>query len=157
MNDTFLEGFELLVMAWDIVFDHEDNHIMCFPHVINICSTHVIKQFTNIDLVDDLEEFDPSLAPRDLEAQTDEQACAHDPIALCHGAICAIHASGQHLDYFTKLVHDGNEKGWFMAPANPDKIIKVPQLQLLHDVRTHWDSIYLMICQCHTMHLVCGL
>jgi hypothetical protein len=82
MNGTFLEGFELLVMAQDIVFDHEDNHIMCFPHVINICSTHVIKEFTNVDLVDDLEEFDPSLAPRDPGAQMYEQAGACDPIAM---------------------------------------------------------------------------
>jgi hypothetical protein len=157
MNGTFLEAFELLVMAWDITFDYEDNHIMCFPHVINICSTHVIKEFTNVDLVDDSEEFDPSLALRDLGAQTYEQACACDPIALCHGAICAICASGQHLDYFAELIRNGNEKGWFLAPANPDKIIKVPQLQLLCDVKTHWDSIYFMIRQCRAMHPVCGL
>jgi hypothetical protein len=99
----------------------------------------------------------PSLAPRDLGAQNYEQACACNPIALCHGAICAIHASGQCLDYFAELICDGNEKGWFTAPANPDKIIKVPQLQLLCDVRTCWDSIYFMIHWCHAMCPVCGV
>jgi hypothetical protein len=157
MNTTFLEEYEILVEAQDIVFDHEDNRIMCFLHVINICSTHVIKEFTNVVLADNSEEFDPSLAPRDPEIQTYEEACAHDPITLCRGAICAIHASGQRLDYFAELIHDGNEKGWFMAATHPYQIIKVPELQLLRDVRTCWDSIYFMIRRCCEMHPVCGL
>ena len=121
MNTMFLEEFEILVKAWDIVFDYEDNHIMGFPHIINICSTHVIKEFTNIDLVDNPEDFNPSLASRDLETQTYEQACAHDPIALCRCAICAIHTSGQCLDYFAELICDGNEKGWFMTHTEHTK------------------------------------
>jgi hypothetical protein len=95
MNSTFLQEFENLVRARDIAFDHEDQHIMCFPHVINICSTHIIEEFTDITLVDDWNEFEASLPPSDPDYQTFNDACIRDPIALCRSAICAIRASGQ--------------------------------------------------------------
>ena len=127
---------------------------MCFLHVINICSTH-IEGFTELELVD--AEFDPSLPPRDPDLQTYDEAVAQDPIALCRAIIHVIHASRQCLDLFTTTIIDGNAKGWFVSPTNPHQIIKVPELQLLHDVRTHWDSIYFMIRRCHEMCQVCNL
>ena len=129
--------------------------IMCFPHVINICSTHIIEAFTDFKLVEN--EFDALLPLRDPDCQNYNEAIAHDPIALCCCIICAICASGQRLDLFASTIHDGNEKGWFISPGNPHQIVKVPQLQLLHNVNTCWDSIYFMICWCHEMHLVCNL
>ena len=139
----------------DLNWDHENNRIMCFLHVINICSTHIIEGFTELELVD--AEFDPSLPPRDPDLQTYDEAVAWDPIALCHAIICVIHASGQRLDLFTATIIDGNVKGWFVSPTNPHQIIKVPELQLLCDVRTCWDSIYFMIRWCCEMHQVCNL
>ena len=64
----------LLQTTRELDWDHENNRIMCFPHVINICSTHVIEGFTQLELVDD--EFDPSLPPRDPDRQTYDEAVA---------------------------------------------------------------------------------
>jgi hypothetical protein len=156
VNNTFLEEYETLVQATrELTFNHENNHIMCFPHVINVCSTHVIEGFTNIDLVD--KEFDALLPPRDPDCQSYDDAVTRDPIALCHCIIRAVRASGQRLDLFASIIRDGNEKGWFISPTNSRQIVKVPQLQLLRDVKTHWDSIYFMIHRCREMRLVCNL
>jgi len=145
----------LLRTTRELDWDHENNRIMCFPHVINICSTHVIEGFTQLELVDD--EFDPSLPPRDPDHQTYDEAIARDPIVLCRAIIHAIRASGQRLDLFTATILDGNTKGWFVSPTNPHQIIKIPELQLLRDVRTRWDSIYFMIRQCREMRQVSNL
>ena len=154
MNNTFLEEYGNLVRTTrELTFDHENNRIMCFPHVINVCSTHVIEGFTNLDLVDN--EFDPLLPPRDPDCQDYEEAVTRDPIALCRSIIRAVRASGQRLDHFASIIRDGNEKGWFISPNR--QIIKVPQLQLLRDVKTRWDSIYFMIRRCREMRPVCNL
>jgi len=71
----------------DVPFDHRDNCIMCFPHIINICSTHVIESFTNMALADEQAEFDPTLPPLVPAEQTYGNACKHDPIALCHSTV----------------------------------------------------------------------
>jgi hypothetical protein len=93
--------------------------------------------------------------PRDPDCQDYEEAVTLDPIALCHSIICAVRASGQRLDHFASIIRDGNEKGWFISPNR--QIIKVPQLQLLRDVKTRWDSIYFMIRRCREMRPVCNL
>ena len=51
-NGTFMEHLEILLRSQDINFDAEDWHIMCFPHVVDICCQHVIKEFTNVELAD---------------------------------------------------------------------------------------------------------
>ena len=118
---------------------------MCFPHIINICTTHVIESFTNTELAEDQVEFILSLPPQDEEEQGYEKACRYDPIALCCGAIRAIHASGSWHDHFDNIICDGNAKGWFKLPEDAKIPIILPQLQLLCDVKTRWDSIHGMM------------
>ena len=153
MNATFMKEFEELMHAQDIPFDHKDNHIMCFPHITNICATHVIKSFTNETLVDDQVEFDASLPPQVPAAQTHDEANEHDPIALCWGTVHAIRASGQWRDHFHKIICNGNAKGWFKSPENPDKTIQIPDVQL-HDIRTRWDLVFQMIYRFHELRPV---
>jgi hypothetical protein len=102
VNDTFLEEYgKLIQTTQELTWDYENNRIMCFPHVINVCSTHVIEGFTKLELVDT--EFDPSLPPRDPDLQSYNEAVTHDPIALCRSIIRAIRASGQHLVVLLQL------------------------------------------------------
>jgi len=56
-NVTMLEELEDLLYARDISFDGIDRRIMCFAHMINICCQHVIGQFTNIKLLESVNEF----------------------------------------------------------------------------------------------------
>jgi hypothetical protein len=145
MNATFMRAFEDIMRAREIPFDHEDNRIMCFPHIINICTTHVIESFTDTALADDQADFDADLPPMVPAEQTYEEACGRDPIALCRCTVRAIRASGLRRDHFHEIVCSGNTKGWFKSPEDPTETIKVPEVQLIHDVRTRWDSVFGMI------------
>ena len=93
-------------------------------------------------LANDDAEFVASLPPRDPDRQTFKEAHMRDPVVLCCGSVCAIRASGKQRDLFNEVIQDGNAKGWF---KQGDKAILVQRLQLLHDVRTRWDSLYQMI------------
>jgi hypothetical protein len=74
--------------------------------------------------------------------QTYEDALKNDPISLCRNVIRAIWASGQRRDDFDDMIENGNAKGWFVIDGD---VVEVPHLQLLRDVKTRWDSIFLMI------------
>lgn len=145
MNVTFMKAFEELMRARDIPFDYEGNRIMCLPHITNICTTHVIESFTNTTLADEQVEFNVAFPPLVPAEQTYDEACGRDPIALCRRTVRAIRESGLRRDHLHEIICTGNAKGWFKSPSDPDKIIQIPKVQLLHDVRTYWDSIFQMI------------
>ena len=70
----------------------------------------------------------------DFTDLVDSQDGVRDVIALVHNIVHSIHASGQHLDRFNDTIKLGNERGWFGDA-------KVPELQLLRDVKTRWGSV----------------
>jgi hypothetical protein len=57
VNIVFMKELGKLLQDQNIAFDPVDSRIMCFPHIINICSTHVIKSF-HTNSVDDETVFD---------------------------------------------------------------------------------------------------
>ncbi|CAA7260679.1 unnamed protein product [Cyclocybe aegerita] len=134
VNAKFLEELQVLLEVRDIPFNAKDRHIMCFPHVINICVTHITESFTDLALASDEAKFAASLPPADPCQQTFDKACAQDPIALCRGTVCAIHASGKRRELFQDIIRNSNEKEWFKAANDPNKIIKLENLELLRDV-----------------------
>jgi len=154
MNATFMKAFEELMRAWDIPFDYEDNRIMCFPHITNICATHVIESFTNTALADEQVEFDVTFPPLVPAEQTYDEACARDPIALCRSTVQAVRASGLRRDHLHEIICNGNAKGWFKSAVDPNETIQIPEVQLLHDVRTRWDSVFRMIQRCRVLRPV---
>lgn len=102
-----------LLKLWDILFDHKDHHIRCFPHIINICTGHVIKKITDIDLTEVADAWILSL-PQDLnDHRTYQDALVCDPIALGHVVVQALCASGQCQDVFEDYIWEGNEKGYW--------------------------------------------
>jgi hypothetical protein len=133
-----------LLRERDIPFNHRDRRIMCFAHVINICCQHVVKQLTNIENLDDSHY---SLAQaRDGEVL--------DPISLGRNIVRGIRSSGQRRLNFEQTIEDGNQKGWFRV-GNPPTALQIRRLQLLHDIKTRWDSIYFMIKRLREMRPVC--
>ena len=38
-----------LLVKRDVVFDHANNRIMCFPHIVNICTAHIIAASTRVN------------------------------------------------------------------------------------------------------------
>ena len=138
-NGTFMEELEGLLHERDIDFDHMDRRIMCFPHVINICCQHVLAKFTNVNLID---IAGVTALPSSTSEQSFEEAVNSDPIARGRNVVRVLRSSGQRRDKFDEVVVDGNAKGWFVVG---DEVVMLPNLQLLCDVRTRWDSVYFMI------------
>lgn len=146
-----MEELQIILNKREIAFNHNNNRIRCFPHIINRCVDAVLRNFTNPDLVDDedwdVEDQDDAPAGN----QTIEEALARDPIALGRKVVTAMRASGQRRDRFENLIRDGNTRGWFKEQG---EVIQLDFLQLLHDVRTRWDSVYKMIHRLRTMRPV---
>ena len=77
------------------------------------------------------------------EAQSFQEAAHRDPIALGRVVVCAVRASGQRRDHFLTVIRNGNLNKQFIL-GNRVEVV-VPELQLLRDVKTRWDSIFFMI------------
>ena len=56
-------------------------------------------------------------------------------------------------DAFDKVIKNGNDKGWFKG-GQPLVVVKIKLLQLLRDMCTQWDSIYLMLNRLREMCLI---
>jgi hypothetical protein len=147
-----MQELGILLNSQDISFDAEDRHIMCFPHVINICCQHIIKEFTNIELVD-IEETQPINLPNLTNTASYKDAVKHNPVACGQNVVCILWSSGQRCDAFDDIIKDSNAKGWFCI-GNPPKVIQLRPLQLLCDVKTQWDSMYFMIRRLRELHPV---
>jgi hypothetical protein len=125
---------------------------MCFPHVMHICVTHVIESVADTDPIT-ISEAWTNAFPDDKAHKAYAEAVGLDPIEMGRNIVRAVRVSGLHRKDFMDTVKTGNIKGWFKSPAGEAQ--QVPELELLRDVRTHWDSTYTMInCLC-TLQLVC--
>jgi hypothetical protein len=180
----------------DIEFDHLNNCIRCYPHIINICLSHIIASSTRIskqflktlksesagDLVysniegdndndndseddEDGDDEDDNDNDGRLFAQKidipeltldkeqfdilDDKVRAwyiglkRDPIKCARRIVCIVRSSDQRKQAFKKVINTGNHSGWFRSHDN--EVIELPDLELLRDVKTRWDSVYCMI------------
>src|SRR6266481_1734617 len=126
----------------------------CFPHLVNVAVQAILKMITDISLSKDgavCHEV-PS-----TQGHTFVEVLGHNPIACGHAVVRACHSSGQCREHLSQLIIEGNIKQTF-GPS--DEPVEVPNLALLCDVDTRWDSVYLMICHlrvlrpvhvCHSM------
>ena len=150
----FLEG--LLSEREIVSFDAKDNRIMCFPHTINIAVQHVLKKMSSVEPPEDDDTFEDLISMASGEegrgfGQSFEDACAQDPISRVRNIVMAIRSSGQRHDAFINWIENGNKSGLFVFQG---KATQIQPKQLLRDVRTRWDSTYLMIMRCVEMRLV---
>src|SRR6266481_4326955 len=111
----------------------------CFPHLVNIAIQAILKMITDISLSKDgtvCHEVPSTWGHTFIEVL----GC--DPIAWGHAVVWACRSSGQRREHLSQLIIEGNIKQTF-GPS--DQPIEVPNLALLRDVDTQWDSVYLMI------------
>ena len=114
-----MESLAKKLEARDVSFDATDRHIMCFAHVINLSSKHVIQEI-------------------------DKGALESNPIGLGREVVRSIRVSGKRREGFEDTISDGNKKGWFKM-GQPPQPVQLKQLQLLRDVRSRWDSVYYLL------------
>ena len=141
-NRTMMQSLQTILADRDITIDPVDRTIMCFAHVINLCSGRVIRATS-----DGADNHDPSSASGDDIVVT-------DPISVAWETVRFIRESGTRRERFNHTIKEGNKNGWFKK-AGSSETINLKQLQLLRDVRTRWDSVYLMLNRLREMRPVC--
>ena len=124
-----MQAMEVHLNACQIDYDGVDNQIICIKHITANTIRCMIVKVSMTEYSDNFDDFDDPV---------DSQDGVHNVIALVCNIVCSIHASGQHLDHFNDTIKLGNERKWFGD-------VKVPELQLLHDVKTHWGLVYAML------------
>jgi hypothetical protein len=187
----------------NIEFDHLNNRIRCYPHIINICSSHIIASSTRISrqFLETLKsESDGELVYSNFEGGDDDDddddggdddgdgedngedgednnnggrlfaretdipeltldegrlnilddevrawytGLKRDPIKRARRIVRIVRSSDQRKQAFKKVIETGNHSGWFRSHDN--EAIVLPDLELLRDVKTRWDSVYCMI------------
>jgi hypothetical protein len=131
-NGTMMQWLEKILGGREIAFDAQDRRIMCFAHIVDLCSKQVVSAASGgVDEENDHSSSDGDTGPS-------------NPIVLARAVVRAIRGSGLRRDAFDEVIKNGNDKGWFKE-GRPLKIVKVKQQQLLRDVRTRWDSVYKML------------
>ena len=70
-----------------------------------------------------------------------------DPLRRARKVVQFLCSSDQHREGLHKFIEDGNRHGWFTGKDDDGKHIPlhIPQLELLRDVKTRWDSVYMML------------
>ncbi|KIK78348.1 hypothetical protein PAXRUDRAFT_164229, partial [Paxillus rubicundulus Ve08.2h10] len=68
------------------------------------------------------------------------EALQRDPIALGWDIVCVVHSSGLRHEGFHHMISTGNQMHCFADQEGwPTQL---PVLELLRDVKSHWDSIH---------------
>ena len=80
-----------------------------------------------------------------------------DPLKCAQRLIHVLHSSDQQQQGFHAFIQDGNEHGWFTAKDDEGKRspVQVPDLQLMQDVKTRWDSVYMLLEHLRQLQPVC--
>jgi hypothetical protein len=119
-NTKAMQELASLLSAREIPFDAEDRRIMCFPHIINIISQHVITKMSKLeppelDDDDEIETAGVELGNSTLNtANTRQAAYDRDPIARCRKIVVAIRSSGQRREKFESWI----KTGWCFLPLH---------------------------------------
>ena len=116
---------------------------------MNVAVQAILKMITNVSRGHANDTFNNMLA---VHGTTFSEALAHDPIVCGHTIVQVCHTSGQCCEHLRQLIIDGNAKDTFGPPDTP---MQVPDVALLCDVDTRWDSVYLMICCLRVLCQVC--
>jgi len=79
-----------------------------------------------------------------------------DPLWHARRVIRLLRSSDHHRMEFQKIVVNGNKHGFFTKKDSDGNQVKgnVPELQVLRDVKTRWDSVYLMLLHLRVLQLV---
>lgn len=70
-----------------------------------------------------------------------------NPLSRARRVVRLLRSSDLRREGFRDFIKDGNQRGRFIGTDkdNNCKTIEVPELELLRDVKTRWDSVFLML------------
>jgi len=81
-NRTMMEELEMMLTERDIVFNAEDRKIVCFVHVVDLCSGHVICAASD------------GVEPENDSSSSNGDTAASNPIVLARMVVRVIWGSG---------------------------------------------------------------
>ena len=141
-----LRDLKVLLAEREIDFDANDHAVMCFGHIIDLCSGRVIKSVDkgcgSAGEGEGDEDNDDGVLVGNTRARnrtrrnptTTNSATPNlmtpNVIAMVRTVVRIIRASGLRRDAFNEVIRNGNDRGWFRA-GDPPQVVKVDQLQLL--------------------------
>ena len=148
-----MEHLEKLLKTCELPleFGAKDRKVMCFPHVINICVQHVIEELTAPDLEKIANAWVDCFDDDAVDKEKYLEAVEKNPVALGRDVVRIIRASGLQRNEFNKIIVTRNLQQWFKSPAGT--VVQIPEVQLLRDVKTRWDSIFYMLNRLLALHL----
>lgn len=172
-NDTAMVELERLLSIQNIAFNAKDRRIRCYPHIINICVSHIVKSvarlsggrtFGPVDIHDSEDDECPTddedgvgnsedeesdgnddeeILERDPELEEWLEALKKDPVQKARKVVRTVRSSGQRRDAFQTTISSGNQMRVFKD--DDGDVVELRNLQLLPDVKHRWDSLYLML------------
>jgi hypothetical protein len=140
-------------------FNHLENRIRCYAHIINVCSGHIVAAVspprrkssnTRSYADDDSDDESDDESPSNDEAAKLPVYSNHadwlagikcDPLKRARKVVRFLRSSDQRKENFRAFIINGNNTGLFKNAENG----RVEPLQLLRDVKTRWDSVFLML------------
>ena len=130
-----------LLQGRDIDFDPKDSRIMCLPHIINLCSKHAMDDFTSADFTS-VPEASFKFPGSNTNKRAYITALRKDPAAHSCDVVRIVRSSSLCRKSFKDIILDSNaRKYWKDEEQN---VIELPVLELIHEVKTRWDSRYYM-------------
>jgi hypothetical protein len=154
-------------------FHHTKNRVRCFAHIINICSSHLVSamsgpsskqpnyDFYELDSDDELgttcDEVGDTMATDSDDSDTPatkskrphpwDDGIKRNPLMRARKLVRFLRASDQRKTLLQRVIKDGNERSWFYERDKDGNDVPtiLPQLQLLKDVKTRWDSVFMML------------
>jgi len=134
-NKTAMEELSLIMAERDIHFDPIDHRIPCFPHIINLCAKHIIDEYSTADFSGLKDDW---LVGKDTIVKGEYvKAMRGDPLKRARAVVTTIRGSHSRRIQFKKIIVDGNDWKKFVP--------ELPEVELLCDVKTRWDSVYVML------------
>jgi hypothetical protein len=86
-NDTMLKELSILLKDRNIKLDPVDRKVMCYGHVVDLASGHVIDGVTSTN-ADEWDELPELVSVEDDEDDNDnDEPNTHDPIALARSVV----------------------------------------------------------------------
>jgi hypothetical protein len=85
-------------------------------------------------------------------------AIRRDPLRRARRLIHMLRASDERRRGLQQFIKDGNTRGWFTVDDGHgnNRTIEVPEHQLLRDVKTRWDSVFMMLQRLRHLRPVSG-
>ncbi|KAN0130186.1 hypothetical protein V8E53_011943 [Lactarius tabidus] len=129
----------------------KNNHVRCYAHIINICSSHIVASVTSTpkSYISDLKvPIDSNIVTCDNNNNDNNELDGDLDCVIKELKLDDCYDGGNH-PWLTHIKHNPirNQCNWFTAKDCDGKCapVQVPELQPLRDVKTQWDLVNMML------------